>query len=107
MLTGADPAPVQSVGSAPLNQPQPHLTPAFTVPANGLALAWLLEYATPGYTPATCNAPTEFIAEVGANYQSEVIGLALGKASMGGQASFSFAFGSYARCAVVFKAEGT
>ncbi len=107
VLTGAYPTPVQAVGSYPLHQSAPHLTPAVTVPANGLALAWFMQTAGETLTPATCNAPTEFIAQDYGLYQGENMGLCMGKLATSGQASFDFVFGSFPRNAVVFKAQGT
>lgn len=107
VMTSADPTPTQIVGSAPASQSQPHLTPALTVPANGLALAWLFEEGAAPIAPATCNAPTERIAEGNAVYQSGAEGLALARRTTSGQASFNFAFGTWPRLAVVFKAAGT
>lgn len=76
VLTGADPTPVQAVGSYPLDQSAPHLAPAVTVPANGLALAWFMQTAGSTLTPATCNAQTEFIAQDYGLYQGENRGCA-------------------------------
>lgn len=90
-----------AAGSAPANQSPPHLVPSLTVPENGLLLAWLMEEGGATITPATCNSPTEFIAEGNTVYQSATTGLAMGKRTSTGQASFQFAFGSFARAGVV------
>ncbi len=107
VLQNADPTPVAGVGNEPTNQSAPHLTPPFTVPASGLALAWFLETGGAAITPATANVPTMFVGAAKAIYQNATEGLALGLQRTSGQASFNFAFGTYARTAIVFKARGT
>jgi hypothetical protein len=46
------------------------------------------------------------IDEGSGDYQSTVIGLAIGSLAESGQGSFTFAFGSHARAGLVFAATG-
>jgi hypothetical protein len=99
--------PVQVVSSQPLHQSAPHLTQALTVPANGLALVLFGAIAGSGsYVPPAANNPTVLIDEGSGDYQSTVIGLAIGSLAESGQGSFTFAFGSHARAGLVFAATG-
>ena len=108
LLLNADPVPVAAVGNATANQSSPHSTPAFTTPANGLAVAFYLsEGATMATTPPTTNPPTTFVAHDYVTYQSSNRGMAVGEQSASGPAIFAYAFGTYARAALVFNAVGT
>jgi len=100
-----DPVPAQVVSSRPSGQSAPHLTPAVTVPTNGLALAFFGEDGGATITPATANAPTVLIDEGSGMIQGETLGIAVGSLIASGQASFQFAFGTHARGALVFAPE--
>lgn len=107
-LTNADPTPVQATGSAPASVASPHATPALGVPANGIALGWLMEEGGATITPATSVVtPSVFIAEGNVVHLSSTAGLAMAKRSDSGTIVFNFVFGSFARAGVVFKALGT
>ncbi|MBN8808862.1 MAG: SGNH/GDSL hydrolase family protein [Sphingomonas sp.] len=108
VMTGADPTPVQVDYGAPANESQPHLTNALTVPASGLALAFLSEYGGAGATGGSVNSGTTPVDELlGAVSNGERVGLIVAKRTTSGVASFDFAFGTFSRGAVVFKAAGT
>lgn len=108
VLRNAQPVPVETVGSATPNQSSPHATPGFTVPANGLALAfYMAEGIAQATTPPTCNSPTAFVAHGHATYQSGYRGITVGQQTASGAATFAYQFGSYARAAIVFRAVGT
>ncbi len=107
-LANVDPVAVQAVGSAPASVASPHPTPALTVPANGLALGWLMEEGGTGITPVnSADAGSTFIAEGNTVYQSATTGLAMATRPTSGAIGFNFVFGSFARAGVVFKAAGT
>lgn len=96
-----------SDGAAPANEDTPHPTGSVTVPANGIAVAFFGEYGGASITPATAGSGTTLIDEGNGTYQGETYGLAVGTRSTSGAASFGFAFGTFPRAAVVFKAAGT
>lgn len=96
-----------SDGAGPANESSPHATGSVTVPANGIAVAFFGEYGGATITPATASSGTTLIDEGRGTYQSETYGIAVGTRSTSGAAGFAFAFGSYPRAAVVFKAAGT
>jgi hypothetical protein len=107
-LQNADPVPIQSVGSAPANQASPHFTPAFTVPANGLALGWLMEEGGASITPiSSTDAASTFRGEANIVYQNATTGIAVASKQNDGAIGFNFVFGTFARAALVFKAAGT
>src|SRR5690606_5776800 len=62
-VLNANSTPTQVVNNSPGYDSPPHLTPAMTVPANGLALVFFAEYGGASITPATANSPTVLIDE--------------------------------------------
>lgn len=96
--------PISFVGSSPASQSQPHLTTAFTVPANGLALCALLEEGGASITPATANTGTDFVAEQNTTQLGSTAGFILATKDESGQGSFNFAFGTWVRIATVYEA---
>ena len=92
-----------AAGNAPANQSPPHETPSVTVPANGIAVAGLLEYAGGASTPpATVNNGTSFVDEGQLSFQSEVNGIAVSTRTTSGTASYNFVFGTFARVIAVY-----
>lgn len=95
---------VTATGNAPMYAGEPHLFPAVTVPANGIAVAAFLEYGGASITPASFypgTTPTDAGRTV---HNSETLGIALGTRTVSGQASVNFAFGSYPRVIAVYAA---
>lgn len=108
VVTGADSTPTQVDYTAPANESQPHLTSTLTVPASGLALVFFDEYGGSGATSGSCNSGTTQVDELlGATNSGERVGIIVGKRSTSGTASFNFAFGTFSRGGLVFKAAGT
>jgi lysophospholipase L1-like esterase len=104
-VRNANPVPAQVAHSSPGYDSPPHLTPAMTVPANGLALVFFAEYGGASITPATANSPTVLVAEGHAPaFEGETIGVAIGIIPASGQGSFQFAYGNCPRGGVVFAA---
>ena len=95
-----------SDGPGPASESSPHPTGSLTVLANGIAVAFFGEYGGASITPATAGSGTTLVDEGNGAYQSETYGIAVGTRTTTGAASFAFAFGSYPRAAVVFKAAG-
>jgi hypothetical protein len=93
-----------AAGNAPTSQSEPHLLPAVTLPANGIALAGFLEYGGATITPATANTGTTLLDEGRTVVNGETHGIALGSLAASGQVSFNFAFGSYPRVVAVYAA---
>lgn len=104
---GAQQLSPTSDSAAPASESSPHPTDSLTVPANGIAVAFFGEYGGASITPATAGSGTTLIDEGSGTYQSETYGIAVGTRSTSGAASFAFAFGTFPRAALVFKAAGT
>lgn len=107
VVTGADATPTQVDYSAPASESSPHLTGSLSVPASGLAIAFFAEGGGASITAATTNTGTTFADEGNGAYQGGTAGIAVGKRTTTGTASFNFAFGTWSRGAVVLKAAGT
>ena len=108
VITGADPTPTQVDYTAPANESQPHVTSNLTVPASGLALAFFAEYGGGSATSGSTNSGTTQVDELlGTASSGERMGIIVGTRTTSGTASFSFAFGTFTRAGMVFKAAGT
>jgi lysophospholipase L1-like esterase len=79
-------------GNAPGSQNEPFLTPTFTVPTNGLALALFAQAANNPITLAACNAPTVLVENKVITHSGADRGLCLGRhdSAVNGPASFDF-----------------
>lgn len=106
-VQNAQGALAQIDSAAPADEGQPHATGALTVPTNGLALAFFGEYGGASITPATANAGTALVDEGSGVFQGETHGVAVAARTTSGAASFAFAFGTWPRGAVVFRAAGS
>lgn len=92
-----------AAGNAPMYESDPHMLPAVTVPANGVALAGFLESGGAAIAPATGTSGTTVIAEAHVHANSATFGIALASRGTSGQAGFAFPFGSYPRVVAVYR----
>ena len=106
-LRNADAAPVGTAANSPAEPSQSnHATPAMTIPASGMALAFYLieDDATPD--PVAVTAPSIELAEVVA-IGTAGVGICLAGRITSGPVEFVHRPGTAARGIVVFKAAGT
>lgn len=82
----------------------PHLTPAFTVPTNGLALSFIMEAGTDGsFTPFGAVAPGAIVLEGNTVFQSSVRGIAIAEQTEDGPAGFDAPWGKFPLGAVIYR----
>lgn len=94
---------VSATGTA-VNAGEPHLLPAVTVPANGIALAGFLEYGAPTDPATTTGSGTALVDVLRTTLNGESHAIVVATRTTSGQASFNYKFGSFPRVVAVYGA---